>query len=306
MKKLGLRIDVDTFSGARDGVPALLGLLAERGIRASFFFSVGPDNMGRHLARLFKPRFLLKMLRSGAPGLYGWEIIFRGTFGPGPRIARPLAPHLPRAVRDGHEIGLHGLDHHRWQARGESFTAAEIAGELREGSRIIEDLCGVRPGCFAAPSWRGTEALLEAERELGLNYGSDCRGKSLFCPRSAGFSSPVPQIPVTLPTYDEVIGRGGVNDENYNRRLLARLREDRLNVLTVHAEVEGMKKLSLFADFLTASRKEGWAPIPLAALLPADPSAPPAGRMERGTVPGREGWVAVQGPTGEGRGPCAG
>ncbi len=306
MKRLGLRIDVDTYDGARKGVPALLDLLAEHRVRGTFFCSVGPDNMGRHLLRLFRPRFLVKMLRSRAPGLYGWRIIFRGTLGPGPRISRALAPYLGRAAGEKHEIGLHGLDHHRWQTRGEGFRAGQIVEEIRTGSRIIEDLGGSVVRSFAAPSWRGTGALLEAERELGLAYGSDCRGECLFRPLLAGRPSPVPQVPVTLPTYDEVIGREGVGDAGYNRHLFSRLRPGRLNVLAVHAEVEGMSKRPLFAEFIAAARREGWELVPLASLLPPDLSALPAGRMERGSVPGREGWVAVQGESQGGVPPCAG
>ena len=50
---LGLKVDVDTLRGYLEGVPALLDLFRKRGIRASFFFSMGPDNSGKAIRRIF-------------------------------------------------------------------------------------------------------------------------------------------------------------------------------------------------------------------------------------------------------------
>ena len=130
---LGLRVDVDTFRGTRDGVPALLRILKARGLKATFFFSVGPDNMGRHIRRLLRPTFLLKMLRSRAASLYGWDILLRGTLWPGPLIGRRLGDVIRSAASEGHEIGLHAWDHHLWQTRLDRLDRAAIHDQLTKG-----------------------------------------------------------------------------------------------------------------------------------------------------------------------------
>ena len=159
---VGLRVDVDTFRGTRDGVPRLLDILGRHAIHATFFFSVGPDNMGRHLWRLLKPAFLIKMLRSRAASLYGWDIILRGTFWPGPLIGKRLAPVI-RATRDaGHEVGLHAWDHHYWQARVDRLGAAAIHREIEQGFNALSEILGTAPRCSAAAGWKcPDQALLQ-------------------------------------------------------------------------------------------------------------------------------------------------
>jgi len=293
--RIGLRIDVDTLRGTRDGVPNLLDLLRRRGVSASFFFSVGPDNMGRHLRRLARPAFAWKMLRTRAASLYGWDILLRGTFWPGPRIGEKLPEPIRAAARAGHEIGFHAWDHHAWQARIERMDAQAIRGEIDRGCETIERITGRFPGCAASPGWRCTEAVLRAKRGLPFLYHSDCRGESVFRPVVDGEVLDAPQVPVTLPTYDELLGRDGVTAENYNERLLARLQPAGLNVLTIHAEAEGLACLRLFDDFVSRARAAGASLVPLGELLPREGVAE-RGRIARGTVPGREGWVACQAP----------
>ncbi len=133
--KIGLRIDADTFRGTRDGLPTLYRILRQRSIRASFFFTVGPDNMGRHLRRLVRPKFAAKMLRTRAPRLYGWDILWRGTLVPGPIIGRRLADTLRQASREGHESGVHAWDHHAWQTT--RLGSPAFATQLQQAVGII-------------------------------------------------------------------------------------------------------------------------------------------------------------------------
>lgn len=299
--QIGLRIDVDTFRGTRAGVPELCRLLAQHDILATFFFSVGPDNMGRHLWRLLRPAFLKKMLRSNAAGLYGWDIVLRGTFWPGPLIGRKLGQVIRAAAQAGHEIGFHAWDHHAWQARVAALDTAAIRSEIARGVELLAESAGAPPTCSAAPGWRCTDAALLAKEFFPFAFNSDCRGHSVFRPVVDGATLAQPQVPTTLPTFDEIIGRDGITDATYNDHLLARLRPERLNVLTIHAEAEGIVCRGLFQDFLARAQALGIGFVPLGKIM-SGPASIPTGRIVPGTVPGREGWVAVQAELADRRG----
>jgi undecaprenyl phosphate-alpha-L-ara4FN deformylase len=290
---VGLRVDVDTFRGTRDGVPSLVKLFSEEGVRATFFFSVGPDNMGRHLWRLLKPKFLVKMIRSRAASLYGWDILLCGTFGPGPGMAK-LGSVMRDAAKAGHETGLHAWDHYSWQTKIGQADRLFIKDHLQKGYEALAGVLGVPVSCSAAPAWKCDEAVLLEKEKYPFAYNSDCRGSSVFRPMVAGRAGLQPQVPATLPTYDEVIGKNGVTAATYNDFMLGQLKPDALNVLTVHAEVEGRVCLEMFRDFIRRAKAAGSSFVALGSLLPP-PQTIPVCRMEQGTLPGREGWVAVQG-----------
>lgn len=294
--KIALRVDVDTLRGTRCGVPNLLRIMDRAGIRAAFFFSVGPDNMGRNLWRLLKPRFLWKMLRTNAAGLYGWDILFMGTAWPGPQIGKRCADEIRACVNAGHEFGLHAWDHRSWQAASDRMDFKAVETHLRRAYEALTEIAGRAPECSASPGWRCTETILAAKELFPFRYNSDCRGHSIFVPEVRGKRLTTPQIPLNLPTYDELLGRNGVTVENYNRALLGKLNgaESALNLLTIHAEAEGGKCQALFEDFIRMARAEGHTFVAPGDLLPADIAAIPAGRIEQGEIPGREGMLALQ------------
>jgi undecaprenyl phosphate-alpha-L-ara4FN deformylase len=291
--RIGLRIDVDTFRGTKQGVPNLCKLLAAHSIEASFFFSVGPDNMGRHLWRLLRPAFLRKMLRTKASSLYGWDILLRGTFWPGPIIGKKLGSIVRSASDAGHEVGLHAWDHHAWQARADVMSDEVLYDQLRKGYDLLAEILGEPPTCSAVPGWRCTEAVLLVKERFPFVYNSDCRGESIFRPIVGGKELFLPQIPVTLPTYDEVVGRNDISDDNYNEYMLSLIEPERLSVLTIHAEVEGIARFGLFEQFLDMAKAQGLSFVPLGKLLEGS-TVPDRAAIVHREIRGREGWVCCQ------------
>lgn len=291
--KVGLRIDVDTFRGTRLGVPNLCKILGDHSIKATFFFCVGPDNMGRHLWRLLRPAFFLKMMRTKASSLYGWDILFKGTFWPGPLIGKKFGSIIRAAADDGHEAGLHAWDHHAWQAHLDTMSDDKIYTAIKKGVDELTKILGRPPVCSAVPAWKCNDAVLIAKSKFNFKYNSDCRGQSIFSPIVGGRSLSQPQIPVTLPTYDEAVGKNGILDSNYNDHILSLLNLSGLNVLTIHAEVEGIAKLDLFGDFLKKAKAKGVSFVPLGDLL-ADTASISRASIVAKEIPGREGWLAYQ------------
>lgn len=291
----GLRIDVDTYRGTRLGVPRLLEILAKYDIKATIYFSVGPDNMGRHLWRLLKPAFLIKMLKSKAASLYGWDILLRGTLWPGPIIGNALAAVIKASADAGHEIGLHAWDHHRWQRRVDDMSRVEIHKEIELAYSKLANILGYAPTTSAAAGWKcPNNAALEKE-SFAFEYNSDCRGDNIFIPVVEQHRLTT-QIPVTLPTYDEIIGRNGIDNDNYNDYLLNLITPNKLNVYTIHAEVEGIVCADMFDDFLQQSLKRNIRWNTLHSLLPHDKTTLPQANLVQRPIAGREGSLCQQVP----------
>ena len=297
--EIALKIDVDTHQGLEQGVPRLVSMLEREGVAASFYISMGPDNSGRAIMRAFRNRgFLSKMFRTKAVSMYGMRTILSGTILP----SRPIALSFSTLIRDlktrGFEVGVHGYDHVRWQDHLDHIGENGVRGELADAFEVYRAIVGEAARSFAAPGWRTNDAALLALDSMGLEYRSDTRGVAPYRCVVGGRVLATPEIPTTLPTLDEVMGRRDLPDDNAVRQFyLSQCKPDALNVHTIHAETEGMGQLESFTALIRAFKERGATFVQLREIaLRLNRAELPACEVVRTTLPGRAGWISSQGP----------
>lgn len=297
--RLAIKIDVDTDRGTREGVPALRNLLQRQGIPATFLFSLGPDNTGRAIRRIFRPGFFGKVSRTDVVSVYGLRTLMNGVVLPGPNIARKNVAAMRAVAEAGFETGIHCWDHVFWQDKLFSLSEARVLEEFGKARRAYEEVFGKPAKTAGAAGWQANAASLAAYDDAGLDYATDARGRSPFLPVVAGCRFRTLQIPTTLPTLDELIGRPEYPIERLADILLDRTEPGRLDVFTIHAEIEGMSMIDWFEGFLGRAKERDVAFVSLAdeaATLNARRETVPAAYLDQSEIDGRSGTLAMQGP----------
>lgn len=307
--RLALKVDVDTYAGTRDGIPRLLNLFAREGIRATFFFSLGPDNTGKAVKRVFKKGFVKKVLRANPAASYGIRTMLYGTLLPAPDIGtKPDAVARMREVQSaGHAIGIHAWDHVDWHDRLRSMKRAEIESVIEREHQRFEAIFGEKALLSAAPGWTATPLSVEVQEAHGIRISSDTRGGAPFHPlRSDGVPSSVLEIPSTLPTLDELLaldrhaGSEGAR-ESIVPVLAGQVRDaESVSVHSIHTEIEGGRALSaLFERQVAAWKRDSVRFLTLPEIAESMRSSAveiPARSLGFITLPGR----AIPVATGEG------
>lgn len=312
MPSIVLKIDVDTYRGTREGVPNLVRMLKKHQAQATFLFSLGPDHTGWALRRAFRPGFFQKVSRTSVLEHYGLKTLMYGVLLPAPDIGKSCAAEM-RAVQDaGFECGIHTWDHVVWQdnvrRRGPEWTARQMQLSFDRFQQIF----GHAPKTHGAAGWQMNEHAFARLDGFHMAYASDGRAMlkengELANPDAGPYRLRINsktlscvQMPTTLPTMDELLGRtinGVVVDtSNIAATILGLTSTQKNHVFTLHAELEGQKLAPILEQLLTGWRRQGYACISMAdyyRTLNLDDL--PAHALSWADVPGRSGeLVALQ------------
>jgi undecaprenyl phosphate-alpha-L-ara4FN deformylase len=310
---LTLKIDVDTYRGTREGVPNLVRMLSAHQAHATFLFALGPDHTGWALRRAFRPGFFSKVARTSVLEHYGLKTLMYGVLLPAPDIGKECVAEM-RAVRDaGFECGIHTWDHVQWQDHVHGQAAAWTIRMMRRAAARYAEVFETAPQTHGAAGWQMNQVAFGEHETAGYQYASDGRAMlnddgSLQNDSSGPYrlqdtnkTLSCIQLPTTLPTLDELLGReiDGtlITTDNIAEHLLkltALAKRD--HVYTLHAELEGQKLAPVFEQLLAGWQAQGYR---LASMADYHEKVKndllPSYSIAWGELPGRSGRLIVQG-----------
>jgi undecaprenyl phosphate-alpha-L-ara4FN deformylase len=298
MAKIALKVDVDTLRGTHEGVPRLLQVLAKHQAQATFLFSLGPDHTGWALKRVFRPGFLSKVSRTSVTKHYGYKTLMYGVLLPAPDIGVKAAAEMRAAQLAGHECGIHTWDHVVWQDQVRQQSAEWTRAQMALSYQRFGDVFGHVPRTHGAAGWQMNEAAFQQIDDWGMAYASDGRALPGLVPYRLsidGHTLKHLQMPTTLPTLDELLGQGGIDEANVADALLATTRADVNQVYTLHAELEGGLLAPVFDALLSGWKAQGHQLVTMQGLYESLRVATvPAAPLRWGSVAGRSGELMVR------------
>lgn len=201
-RKLCFRFDVDTHKCAKVGIPNLLQLAEQKGVKFTFFV-----NCGRAISRRESLKALFTRQR---PGANAAQLSSRHKFGTkeylvcalqNPKIIK-YDSIIKLAHQQGHEIGLHGgRNHEIWCRNVDRWSEEQIREEIKWGLRQLENIA-IHAKIFASPCAKGGDRVRWITGDMGFKYISDDLNSHNLKPKN--FDKGIIDIPTAI------CGEGGV------------------------------------------------------------------------------------------------
>jgi undecaprenyl phosphate-alpha-L-ara4FN deformylase len=257
--KIALRICAENYRQTRDGVPQIIEALQRHSVGATFLFSLGPDRTGRAIRYGFSATAMRRATAEKTLSREGFAALCYGTVWPAPDIGNRCAKTMQEAKVAGFEVANHGWSHASWLHQIAEADAAWTTTEMQRAKKKFASIFDFEPTGHAAASWQMNIQSLRMTQRLGYQWASDSRGRHPFVPVWNGELIHCPQLPTTLPTFDELIGTDGHDSDNVHLQLhkLTTVDASAGHVFTVHADLYGGTTKSAFDALLAGWKDQG-------------------------------------------------
>ncbi len=175
MKHCCFRFDADTHACVTRGMPALLALAREFGVRFTFFVNMGRGFDRRiTLAKAF--RRIVSRARPGhisaAAKLGLRDSLVVAALNPNAGLVSPAT--LRAALDAGHEIGVHGgRNHSQWEHHAQEWSEERLRDEILSSLRAMRKHSIPETTSFASPAWNSPPRLKELLPALGFRILAD-------------------------------------------------------------------------------------------------------------------------------------
>ena len=250
--RVSLIVDVEDVAGYREGLPALLKLFSEYQIQATFLFSLGYDNSGLHVKNFFNPSVLSRQL----------PLVQKcyGTLLPPASLSKKFKTLIKNCAADGHDVGIKSFDSATWQSHALTADREWTKRSLQWSVESFVDLLGRQPEIHSASGFVINAHLLQLEQELGFKLGLDTRGKTAYFPEYQSVGSQTMQLPVTLPSIEELLLSDGIDLDNVHEYLFVESQQQLPHgqVYQVRAAYEGRAWLDVLEKILVMWRSTQW------------------------------------------------
>ncbi|MDP9084459.1 MAG: hypothetical protein M3N50_11950 [Pseudomonadota bacterium] len=200
-KLFSFRWDIDHRACITDGLPRVMQVCGEFGVKNTFFINMGRStNLKEWLSKGGLKGSKAKLQDMEAIHLIkkiGWPRFILETLLSRP-VGRSLVGHLEKLVQAGHELGQHGgSDHVVWSRRFYQLPEHVIAEDVSEAHAEITRLFGA-PAGFTSPGFKSDERITRIVERLAFLYDGDAIGGDPHHPKIEEINARHWRIPVTL------------------------------------------------------------------------------------------------------------
>ncbi len=252
------RVDIDSAYGMRNGVPNILELLRKLDMPASFFVVMGGETGALELLRSPRTNIPSPVVGVKLPFLEIARMLTKPY-----NFAVKHADTLRAAMREGHDVGVHGWKHREWTR---SLDRIDVNNRFSRMAELFSKTFGLLPSSFTAPAFRTNVTVLEALDRFEFQAAGDLEGVVPFRPVVGERKFKHVQVPVTLKDeYTRPLIEGlcfdGYTDsavvKSITSRITAQEAKYGFSCFYCHDVYEGINKLNLLKDVLTFVKLEG-------------------------------------------------